>query len=68
MPREFKFKFGRKDCVPEEGDENLGRPFLTSRAEIHPESNGNGPITVKFYKDNFGLTARESIVLTGGKE
>ena len=68
MPREFRFKFGRKDCVPEEGDENLGRPFLTSRDEIHPDSNGNGPITVKFYKDNFGLTARESIVLTGGKE
>ena len=64
------FKFGRQDCVPEnepgEGDDNLGRPFLTTRPEIHPYTHGNGPTTVDFFKEQFGWKAREAIVLLGG--
>ena len=64
MPRSFVFRTGRKDCVPE-GDQK--RAFLTSRQEIHPDSHGNGKQTVDFYRENFGLSAREGIALTGGK-
>ena len=62
-PRSFQFKTGRKDCSP---DPNEARPFLTSRSEIHPNAQGNGVQTIDFYKENFGLTAREGIALTGG--
>ena len=62
-PRDFKFKTGRKDCTPL-GDTD--RPFLTTREEIHPNVHGNGPLTVDFYKENFGFTAREAIALNTG--
>ena len=67
MPRNFTFKFGRRDCDPEAGDNNMGRAFLTNRTEIHPDNQGNGPTTVNFFDNNFGLNAREAIVLMGGK-
>ena len=67
MPRNFTFKFGRKDCDPEDGDNNMGRAFLTNRSEIHPNNQGDGKTTVDFFYDNFGLEAREAIVLMGGK-
>ena len=64
------FKFGRKDCVPENKpgnhDDNWGRDFLTTRPELHPETHGNGPTTVDFFKEHFGLEAKYAIVLLGG--
>ena len=64
------FKFGRKDCVPEnnpgDDEDNLNRPFLTTRPEIHPQTHGNGPTTVDFFKEQFGLEAKYAIVLLGG--
>ena len=57
------FKTGRKDC---EADPNLDRPFLTTRHEVHPNPQGNGPSIVDFYAKNFGFTAREAICLTEG--
>ncbi len=54
---------GRMDCTP---DSSLSRPFFTSRKEVHPSINFNGPEVMKFYKDNFGLTADLSIALHGG--
>ena len=64
------FKFGRQDCVPENEPgkiwENLGRPFLTTRPEFHPYTHGNGPTTVDFFKEHFGLEAKYAIVLLGG--
>ena len=57
------FKTGRKDCQPSAG---LKRDFYTTREESHPNLHGNGPSTVDYYKNNFGLTARESIALTEG--
>ena len=67
---ELVFKFGRKDCVPEnnpgDDEDNLNRPFLTTRPEIHPQTHGNGPTTVDFFKEQFGLEAKYAIVLLGG--
>lgn len=63
MPRDFKFKTGRIDCAQE--PESI-RPFLTTKPEIHPNAAGNGPDTVNFHKDNFNLTARQTIALVGG--
>ena len=57
------FQTGRVDCQP---DANSERPFFTSRAEIHPNAHGNGIATVNYYKENFGITAREAIALTEG--
>lgn len=57
------FKTGRTDC---EADASLDRPFFTSRHEVHPNPQGNGPMTVDYYKSFFNLTARESIALTEG--
>jgi hypothetical protein len=34
--------------------------------EIHPNLHGNGPETTKYFKDNFGFTAREGIALLEG--
>ena len=57
------FKTGRRDCNP---DPTLERPFFTKNHEIHPNLHGNGPTIVDWYKNHFGLTAREGIALTGG--
>jgi len=60
-----KFRTGRTDCVAPADAE---KPWHTSmdNHEIHPRPHGNGPETVDFYKDNFGLTAREAIALQEG--
>ena len=68
------FKTGRKDCKPNHtgiqtdhgGDKIWKRDFFTKRKEIHPNLHGNGPETTKYFKDNFGLTAREGIALLEG--
>ena len=65
----FVFKTGRRDCTPDPNayPEGFGsRDYFTSKHEIHPNSLGNGIVTVDFYKKNFDMTARESIALTGG--
>ena len=61
--RPMKFKTGRKDCTP---DPTAKRPYFASREEIHPNVHANGPDTVRFYKTNFGFTAREAIAVTAG--
>ena len=68
------FKTGRKDCTPNHpgittsmtGDEVVKRDFFTKREEIHPNLHANGVETTKYFKDNFGFTARESIALLEG--
>merc|ERR1711953_828715 len=68
------FKTGRKDCTPNHpgfttsmtGDEVVERDFFTKREEIHPNLHANGVETTKYFKDNFGFTARESIALLEG--
>merc|ERR1712038_74290 len=68
------FKTGRKDCTPNHpgittsmtGDEVVKRDFFTKREEIRPNLHANGVETTKYFKDNFGFTARESIALLEG--
>ena len=61
---EINFKTGRSDCVPSCSGAN-DFPFCTSVHEIHPNPNGNGEETVRFFKDNFGFNPRESAALMG---
>ena len=46
-----------------------GQPaaYFTSKHEVHPNAHANGPWTVNYYKQNFNMSAREAIALTGGK-
>jgi len=61
---EVSFKTGRSDCVPScTGDNDY--PFCTSAEEIHPNPNGNGEETVKFFKDNFNFSPRAAAALMG---
>ena len=62
-PRMPKFKTGRKDCTSPPG---AAKPWYASRHEIHPRPHGNGPETVDFYRNNFGLEAKEAIALNSG--
>lgn len=58
-----KFQTGRKDCSnPDDPEE----PWHAAQKEVRPDAMGNGPKTVGYYKDNFGLTAREAIALQQG--
>ena len=57
------FKTGRKDCTP---DSSITRPFYTTKDEIHPNLHGNGPATVGYFKQHFGITAREAAALVEG--
>ena len=57
------FKTGRKDCIPET---NAEKPWYAPKHEIHPSPMFNGPMTVDFFKKNFGMTSRESISLISG--
>ena len=51
---EIQFMFGRKDCVSEyEGE---FEQFKTDRHERHPNPGGNGDATLKFFKNEFGLS------------
>ena len=54
-----KFQTGRKDCSNPDAEE----PWHASQKEVRPDAMGNGPKTVGYYKDNFGMTAREAIAL-----
>ena len=47
MPR-FQFKTGRTDCS--------ATTYKASKSEVHPSSGANGPMTVDFFKDNFGMS------------
>ena len=47
MPR-FQFKTGRTDCS--------ATTYKASKSEVSPSSGANGPMTVDFFRDNFGMT------------
>ena len=47
MPR-FQFKTGRTDCS--------ATTYKASKSEVHPSAGANGPMTVDFFRDNFGMT------------
>ena len=51
------FRTGRRDCEP---NEELEQAWQTNEQEIHPSVHGNGVQTADFFKEQFGMTARES--------
>ena len=61
----FQFRTGRTDCTPSE-EMAKWRPFFADKDEVHPNLHANGPATLKFYKDNFGLNEEEAIALNAG--
>ena len=62
-PRIPNFKTGRSDCT---ATENAERRWHASKTENQPNPHGNGPTTVDFMKEHFGMDAIESIALILG--
>lgn len=60
--RPLKFRYGRKDCAPTLG---LGRDYATLKKESHPDAEANGATTLKWFKDNFNFTYRETAAIMG---
>jgi len=58
------FKTGRSDCRPS-GAATEFQQYLASRAEHHPDDNGNGEMTVSYYDRAFGFNGREGLALMG---
>ena len=49
------FKTGRSDCQPS-GAATEFQQYLASRAEHHPDDNGNGEMTVSYYdREEFSI-------------
>ena len=63
LSRPMEFRTGRTDCKP---SESLSKRWQTDRKEVQPNVQGNGVETTDFFKDNFGLTGRQSVALVGG--
>ena len=66
FPAEAKnlFKTGRSDCVPISYASSK-QGYLAAEPEVMPDPNGNGPMTAKYFKDNFNMTAKEGLALMG---
>ena len=62
MPESIRFYTGRSDCNAEAGLKS----WETAKEEHHPNPHGNGVQTADFFKDDFGLTGRESAALLIG--
>ena len=62
---EITFKYGRRDCVERCQGRNKKFRFCSPAHENHPDPQGNGNSVTNFFKEDFGLTGRESIALLG---
>ena len=62
LPREIKFQYGRRDCVP---DDSTSGAYKTSKKEAHPNPEGNGDETMEYFQKHFKLNGRETISLMG---
>ena len=60
LPRPVQFQTGRKDCT-EFGDEG----YKATKAESHPDQQGDGKATVDFFVKDFGFTGREIVAIMG---
>ena len=58
------FKTGRADCIPS-SDATDKQGYLASKVEADPDQNGNGPMTAKYFQDNFDLKPKEALALMG---
>ena len=64
LPRPV-FKYGRKDCTGGCTGFDSEYDFCSPASETHPDPHGNGTSVTAFFRDNFGLTAEESVALMG---
>jgi len=63
-PRALIFKTGRRDCIGvKENDDDP--PYATTKEESHPNPEGNGPMTVDFFKKDFNFNGRETVAIMG---
>ena len=63
LHKRIPFRTGRVDCVPDEDKKWTPFPFEATKKEKHSNTWGTGTQVVKDLKNDFGLTARESISL-----
>ena len=57
------FKFGRRDCVPDEAKKVTEFPYEATDTESHPNNYGTAKHVVDSLQSDFGLTAREGVSL-----
>ena len=57
------FKFGRRDCVPDEVKKVTEFPYGATDTERHPNNYGTAKHVVDSLQSDFGLTAREGVSL-----
>ena len=57
------FKFGRKDCIPDEAKKVTEFPYEATDTESHPNNYGTAKHVVDSLQSDFGLTARQGVSL-----
>ena len=57
------FKFGRRDCIPDESKKETNFAYEATDTESHPNNYGSAKHVVDSLQTDFGLTAREGISL-----
>mmetsp|Transcript_103571 Transcript_103571/g.194981 ORF Transcript_103571/g.194981 Transcript_103571/m.194981 type:complete len:737 (+) Transcript_103571:92-2302(+) len=60
LHRPIVFMTGRRDCVTD-----MTEGYMTSKAEIHPDGQGDGRATAEFFNKEFGFTGRETVAIMG---
>lgn len=60
LNKPFKFKFGRKDCIPK----YFGHPYKTEKEENHVNPHGNADEVIADVKKHLGMSARDLTALT----
>jgi hypothetical protein len=59
--RNLEFQYGRADCI----GYNSTHPYIATQSETQPSAIANGKDTVKFFKENFDFTGRETAAIFG---
>ena len=62
LPRPIQFKTGRKDCVPEAGQDQA---YKVTKPESHPHSTGSGYMTAEFFAKEFDFSGRDTVAIMG---
>ena len=63
LEKPVPFQYGRADCVRKEEDATTDFPFEATTSESHPNSFGQASTVLEDLKEDFGMTARQSIAL-----
>ena len=63
LEKPVPFQYGRVDCVRNEEEAKTKFPFEATNSESHPNSFGQANTVLEDLKEDFGMTARQSIAL-----